>query len=213
LSSYHQTYLETDLRQLVELRNPESFEIFEQLFAQRACSLMNISELARDCGLAADTVRRFIGYFKQLFISWQARPFHVNPGKRMMKMSKYFFYDTGMLRSIIGDFKSHSGQMYENTILTEVKKILSFYGAEKNLYFARTSTGVEADGLLWSCNGKIPFFLEVKQAKNSHPKDIRQLKKYVSETDNSIGLLTYNGSECMRVEENIWAVPAPWLFS
>ena len=213
LGSYHQTYLETDLRQLVELRNSESFEIFEKMFALRAGNLMNISELGRDCGLAADTVRRFIGYYKQLFIAWQARPYHINPGKRMMKMSKYFFYDTGVLRSILGNFSGNSGQLFENTVLAEAKKILSFHGMEEKLYFARTATGVEADGLLWSFNGKITFFLEVKQTENIHPKDLRHLKKYVHESENSLGLLLYNGSQCKRLERYIWAIPAPWLFA
>jgi len=212
LNNYHQTYLETDLRQLVELRNPESFEVFEKMFALRTANLMNISELARDCGLAADTVRRFIGYFKQLFVAWQARPYHVNPGKRMMKMSKYFFYDTGVLRAISENFSDKSGLFYENTVLAEVKKILSFQGNVEKLYFARTATGVEADGLLWSLNGKTTFFLKVKQADKVHPKDIRHLKKYVHQAEQSLGLLIYNGRHCQRLEEHIWTVPAPWLF-
>ncbi|NOX81107.1 MAG: ATP-binding protein, partial [Deltaproteobacteria bacterium] len=212
LSSYHQTYLETDLRQLVELRNPESFEMFEKMFVQRVGSLMNISELARDCGLSADTIRRFIGYYRQLFIAWQAKPYHTNPGKRMMKMSKYYFYDTGLLRSVLGDFSTMSGSFFENTVLTEVNKILCFNGGRRKLYFSRTATGVEADGFLTSDNGKIPLFLEVKQAEKMRSQDIRHLKKYVTEAESGIGLLINNGSVLEQVDDRIWAVPASWLF-
>ncbi len=212
LSSYHQTYLETDLRQLVELRNPESFEMFEKMFVQRVGSLMNISELARDCGLSADTIRRFIGYYRQLFIAWQAKPYHTNPGKRMMKMSKYYFYDTGLLRSVLGDFSTMSGSFFENTVLTEVNKILCFNGGRRKLYFSRTATGVEADGFLTSDNGKIPLFLEVKQAEKMRSQDIRHLKKYVTEAESGIGLLINNGSVLEQVADRIWAVPASWLF-
>ncbi len=212
LSSYHQTYLETDLRQLVELRNPESFEIFEKMFAQRVGNLMNISELGRDCNLTADTIRRFIGYLHQLFISWQAKPYHTNPGKRMMKMSKYYFYDTGLLRSVLGDFVSISGQFFENTVLTELKKILCHNATRRKLYFSRTATGVEADGFLAPNNGDTPFFFEVKQSEKSRPQDIRHLGKYVAETKSSIGLLINNAPGIEKLADRIWAVPAAWLF-
>ena len=212
LSSYHQTYLETDLRQLVELRNPESFEMFEKMFVQRVGNLMNISELARDCGLSADTIRRFIGYYRQLFIAWQAKPYHTNLGKRMMKMSKYYFYDTGLLRSVLGDFSIMSGRFFENTVLTEVNKILGFNGGRRKLYFSRTATGVEADGFLTSYNGKIPLFLEVKQAEKMRRQNIKHLKKYVTEAGSGIGLLINNGSALEQVGDRIWAVPASWLF-
>ncbi len=212
LNNYHQTYLETDLRQLVDLRNTESFEIFEKLFAQRTGNLMNISELARDCGLSADSIRRFIGYYRQLFISWQARPYHANIGKRMIKMPKYYFYDTGLLRSIYGNFSAASGQFFENTVLAEIKKIFCFSVSTRELSFNRTSTGVETDAFFSSYNDLIPFFLEVKQAENFHIKDIRHLKKYVAAQNRAIGILINNGSGIKQLTEQIWAVPAFWLF-
>lgn len=212
LSNYHQTYLETDLRQLVELRKTASFEVFEKMFAQRVGNLMNISELGRDCTLSADTIRRFIGYYRQLFISWQARPFHANPGKRMMKMSKYYFYDTGLLRSVRSDFSPGSGQFFENTVLAEVKKILSFQPGEQKLYFSRTATGVEVDAFCSSFNGKVSLFMEIKQAEKTRKQDARHLKKYLSWTANGLGLLIHNGTGVEQLDNKIWAVPAGWLF-
>ena len=212
LNNYHQTYLETDLRQLVELRNTESFEIFEKLFAQRVGNLMNLSELARDCGLSVDTIRRFIGYYQQLFIGWRLQPYHANIGKRMMKMSKYYFHDTGVLRSVLNDFSLPSGQFFENTVLAEIKKIFSFIPAHQQLYFCRTATGIEADAYFTSQNGKIAFFIEVKETGNTHPRDIRHLKKYVAAQDTAIGLLINNGTSCQQLAERIWSVPTAWLF-
>ena len=211
LNSYHQTYLETDLRQLVELRNPESFEIFERLFVQRIGGLMNIAELGRDCGLSADTIRRFIGYYRQLFITWRAKPYHTNPGKRMMKMSKYYFYDTGLLRAIPGDFSTLSGHFFENTVLAEIKKILSFYQQRDKLYFARTSTGVEVDGCIPALKGDFFIFLEIKQSETHHNHHIRHLKKYIKTQENSIGILVNNSISINQLTEKIWSIPASWL--
>ncbi len=211
LSNYHQTYLETDLRQLVELRNVESFELFEQLFGQRVGNLMNLSELSRDCGLSVDTIRRFIGYYRQLFIGWRLKPYFVNAGKRMMKMSKYYLFDTGVLRSVLDDFSSSSGQFFENTVLAEIKKILAVRTGSNRLYFCRTATGVEVDGFLATDSDKISLFLEIKQAAQVQMKDIRHLKKYVRDQPDSLGLLIYNGGQIQQIEHRIWAVPAAWL--
>ena len=213
LAHYHQTYLETDLRQLVELRNTESFETFEQLFTLRVGNLMNISELARDCGLSADTIRRFIGYYRQLFIAWQAKPYHVNIGKRMMKMSKYYFYDTGMLRSVLGNFTAVTWQFFENTVLSEIQKILSFRGGQQKLYFARTASGVEVDGYLETETTATRLFLEIKQTDTVSRQDIRHLKKYTVAEPAGFGLLIYNGDRILNMDQRIRAVPAAWLLA
>jgi predicted AAA+ superfamily ATPase len=198
---------------LVELRNTESFETFEQLFALRVGNLMNISELARDCGLSADTIRRFIGYYRQLFIAWQAKPYHVNIGKRMMKMSKYYFYDTGMLRSVLGNFTAVTGQFFENTVLSEIQKILSFRGGQQKLYFARTATGVEVDGYLESATTTTRMFLEIKQADTVRRQDIKHLRKYTAAEPAGFGLLIYNGDQILNIDQRIWAIPSAWLLA
>ncbi|MEA3468994.1 MAG: AAA family ATPase [Thermodesulfobacteriota bacterium] len=213
LSSYHQTYLETDLRQLVELRNPETFETFEQLFSQRVGNLMNISELARDCGRSADTIKRFIGYYRQLFISWRAKPYFSNPGKRMMKMSKYYFYDSGLFRSLVNDFTTLSGQYFENTVLTEIRKNLHFSSNDKELYFARTATGVEVDGFIKTPVSKCNLFVEIKQTDRNKKQDIKHLKKYVADDAEGVGILVNNSSRIEKMDERIWSVPAVWLLS
>ncbi len=212
LNNYHQTYLETDLRQLVDLRNTESFEIFEKLFATRTGNLMNINELARDCGLSADTIRRFISYYKQLFVCWQLRPYSANLGKRMMKMSKYYFYDSGLLRAVLGDFSNDTGNIFENTVLAEMKKLLCARRAVQELNYCRTSTGVEADALVKSDNGRSSIFFEIKQSDHADKKAIRHLKKYVAANDDSIGILINNSADIMKLEDRIWMVPAAWMF-
>ena len=212
LSNYRQTYLETDLRQLVELRNPESFEIFEKMFTLRIGNLMNISELSRDCGLSNDSIRRYIGYYRQLFIAWQAKPYHANIGKRMIKMSKYFFYDTGLLRSILGDFSNNYGQFFENTVLSEIKKIFCLNASRQSLYFSRTATGIEADGFFTSHQSDVSFYLEIKQSDKTQIQDIKHLKKYIAAQDSSLGILVNNASSIELLADRIWAIPAALLF-
>lgn len=213
LKNYHQTYLDTDLRELVDLRNQESFERFEKIFSSRVAGLLNISEVARDCGLSADTIRRFLGYYQQLFVAWPCLPFHANLNKRMMKMPKWYFHDTGLLRSVAGDFRREVGMYFENTVLAELKKSISLHDPFANLSFSRTATGVESDAVFTNSIGNITFFIEVKLSSRNHPKDIRHLKKFVAESPDNIGIVINNSQSIKNITCNIWSVPAAWFFA
>ncbi len=212
LRSYHQTYLETDLRELVDLRSPESFERFEQLFVTRVGGLLNINELARDCALSADTIRRFLGYYRQLFVAWPLMPGHANIGKRMMKMPKWYFTDTGLVRSVANDFRPESGIFFENTVLAELYKELAIDGMERGLFFARSSTGVEADAVVSNQEGQLTFFMEIKMSRFANHADIRHLKKCVENTAEALGILINQTEKIEKMDHNIWSIPAHWFF-
>jgi predicted AAA+ superfamily ATPase len=213
LRDYHQTYLETDLREIVDLRTPESFERFEQLFAPRAGSLLNVSELARDCALSADTIRRFMRYYQQLFVAWPCRPFYKNIAKRMMKMPKWYFTDTGLLRSLLGDFRPENGTLFENTVLSEIRKIVYLKTLGDNVYFARTAAGIEVDALFTGSEQRTVLLCEVKQSQGATRAHIRHLKKFISDSPERIGLLVNMSHSIEKLEHRIWQVPAPQLLS
>ena len=213
LNSYHQTYLDMDLRELVDLRNPESFERFENIFTTRIGSLLNISELARDCSLSADTIRRFLNYYRQLFVAWSNLPFHKNIAKRMMKMPKWYFDDTGLLRSLINNFSAEDGTLFENCVLSELRKGIYQEKLRQDIYFARTSTGVEADAVFTNTNDNVTFYCEVKQSSLTHRTDIRHLKKFVSLSEDHIGLLLNMSGSIEKLEARIWNIPVHWLLS
>ena len=213
LNSYHQTYLDTDLRELVDLRNPESFERLEQLFVVRVGSLLNVSELARDCGLANDTIQRFLSYFRQLFVAWPNRPYHKNLGKRVMKMPRWYFTDTGLLRSLLNNFNAEDGRLFENTVLSELRKRVYLETLREEIYFMRTSTGVEADAVFRNAQGNLTFFCEVKLRSAIHRPDIRHLRKFIDLSTDHIGLLLNTTRTIEPLQERIWSVPVSWLLA
>ena len=213
LNSYHQTYLDTDLRELVDLRNPESFERFENIFITRIGSLLNVSEIARDCSLSADTIRRFLNYYRQLFVAWPNLPFHKNIAKRMMKMPKWYFDDTGLLRSLMNNFRVEDGGLFENCVLSELRKGIYQEMLRQDIYFARTSTGIEADAVFMNTKGNVTFYCEIKQSSVTHRHDIRHLRKFVSLSQDHLGLLLNMSDSIEKLEDRIWSVPAHWLLS
>jgi len=211
LDSYHQTYLDTDLRELVNLRNPDSFERFEQLFVSRIGSLFKLSELARDCAVSVNTIQRFTSYYRQLFVAWACRPFHSNLGKRVMKMPKWYFVDTGLLRSLLKNFRPEDGTLFENTVLSEIRKLLYQEALNEDVCFFRTSTGVESDAVISGRDGEVVFFCEVMQKAGAHRTDVRHLKKLVALSGEHIGLLINTADSVEKLDERIWQVPVHLL--
>jgi predicted AAA+ superfamily ATPase len=213
LNSYRQTYLDADLRELVDLRHPESFERFEPLFASRVGALLNLSELARDCGLSADTIRRFLHYYHQLFVAWPALPHHANLGKRMMKMPKWYFTDTGLLRAVLDNFRAGDGRLFENAVLAELRKRIYAETLREDLYFARTATGVEADAVFTNLQGDVVFYGEIKLSSTAHSADVRHLRKYAALAPNYVGLLLNTGPGIEKLDERLWSLPVTWLLA
>ena len=213
LNNYRQTYLDTDLREIVNLRNPESFELFEKLFATRIGSLMNISELARDCALSPDTIRRFMNYYRQLFVAWSSLPFFKNIGKRMKKMPKWYFIDIGILRSLMNNFRMEDGNCFENAVVSELRKGIYQRTLREDIYFARTSTGIEADAVFKNMERRLTFYCEIKQRDIPHSTDIRHLRKFISLDENNVGLLLNMSNAIEKLEERIWNIPVHWLLS
>ena len=121
--------------------------------------------------------------------------------------------DEGMAVWVLDNFSSEYGLFFENTILAEIRKILAVRTNGNCLYFSRTATGVEVDGLLTSDTGNFLLFLEIKQSDQAQSKAVRHLKKYVTAQPDSLGLLVYNGSRIQQMEKHIWAVPAAWLLA
>ncbi len=213
LDSYHQTYLDTDLRELVNLRDPDSFERFEQLFVSRIGSLFNLNELSRDCAVSANTIQRFTGYYRQLFVAWACRPFHKNLGKRVMKMPKWYFIDTGLLRSLLKNFRAEDGTLFENTVLSEIRKVLYQEAFNEEISFYRTSTGVEADAVIPGRDGNVVFFCEVKQKAGTHRTDVSHLRKLIALSGDHIGLLINTSDSVEKLDERIWQVPVHVLLA
>jgi len=151
-SNYYQTYIERDVRQLINLKDLSLFEKFMKLLAGRAGQLMDYSSLANDVGVAAKTIRHWLSILEASFVVYKLTPYFDNFGKRVVKSPKFYFIDTGLLAFLLGIEKPAQisrdpliGQMFENLIVIECLKARANQGQLPNLYFYRDSNGNEAD--------------------------------------------------------------------
>jgi predicted AAA+ superfamily ATPase len=167
LKNYTQTYLERDVRDLINIGDLESFRRFMGLCAGRVGQLLNLSSLASDCGITHTTAKRWLSVLETGFITTLLRPHYQNFNKRLVKSPKLYFLDTGLLCYLLRIrspedllLNASRGAIFENYVVAELLKRRLHAGHEPDLYFWRDSTGHELDIIIDLGNRLIP--IEVK---------------------------------------------------
>ena len=173
-SSYIQTYLERDVRSLRQVGDLISFQSFLRALAARTGQLLNLTDLARDLGVAVNTAKAWLSVLEATFQVIVLRPYHANVGKRLVKTPKVYFTDTGMLCYLAGlrdpDHAAAGplgGAIFETAVLLQIVKAFVNRGEEPQIHFWRTSAGVEVD-LVVETGGKL-IQIEVKLSATPRP--------------------------------------------
>jgi len=167
LRNYYQTYLERDVRDILNVGDLESFRRFVGLCAGRNGQLLNLSSLASDCGITHTTARRWLSVLEASFLVALLRPHHRNYSKRLIKSPKLYFLDTGLLCYLLrirdpGDLLVHSsrGAIFESFVVAEFLKRAYHNGKDPDIFFWRDAAGHEVDVIIDLGKKVIP--LEIK---------------------------------------------------
>jgi len=166
-SDYFRTYVERDVRTLVNIGDLAAFERFLKLCAGRIGQLLNISSLASDCGIAVDTARRWMSVLETSFIIFLLAPHHRNFHKRLIKSPKLYFHDTGLACVLLGirttgqiEANPLRGALFENHVVAEVMKAYWNHRRTPPVSFWRDRTGHEVDLVIEDGNFLYP--IEIK---------------------------------------------------
>jgi len=158
-SSYVSLYLERDVRDLRTIESLPKFQRFIQLCAGRAGQILNMSDLSGAIGVDIKTIDAWIGVLEASFIAYRLQPYATNLKKRLVKMPKIYFYDTGLLCYLLNIrtekelMVSHFyGNIFENLIIGELMKHQTNSGEQPRLYFIRDQYG-EADCIINTPSG------------------------------------------------------------
>lgn len=218
LSSFVQTYLERDVRNLRNIGDLTIFQSFLRALASRSAQLLNLSELARDVGVSVSTARDWLSILEATFQIFIIRPYFVNIGKRLVKSPKVYFMDTGLLCYLVGlRDKEHAaagpmgGAIFENLVAVELYKALIHRGEEPAMYFWRTAAGLEVDLILDSLGNLIP--IEVKLSATPRPEmasAITRFRKYFRKQALP-GYVVHPGNAVLPLGEGVIALPIQLL--
>lgn len=149
---YYNTYVERDLRDLLKVKNIMAFDKFMRFLAARIGSEFNASALARETGVSSVTIKEWLSLLMTSYIAFPLMPYSSNHSKRLTKMPKIYFYDTGLACFLLGIdnwemLKSNHmrGPLFENLAVCELLKKRYNDGKEPRLYFYRDKSGLEVD--------------------------------------------------------------------
>lgn len=180
---YVQTYVERDVRTLKNIADLGHFQLFLKLCAGRTGQLLNMSALANECGISHTTVKSWISLLEACYIVFLLRPYHQNFGKRLVKMPKLYFYDSGLAAYLLEiqspeQLRTHylKGALFESLVITELIKQRYNQGKQMNCSFWRDKTGNEVDCLIDLGDSQLP--LEIKAGRTVSPDFFKGLEYY-----------------------------------
>ncbi len=212
-SSYLQTYLQRDIRDIAKLGDESSFLRFLKACAARTGQLLNLSELARDADISPNTAKSWLSILQTSFQVYVLAPYHSNLTKRLIKRPKLYFLDTGLC-AYLAEWSSPetleagamSGAMLETYVFAEILKSWWHRGKSPQIYYYRNRDGQEIDFLL--VHDHLVYPVEVKKAaslKNDWLKSfmsLNQLKMKIGP-----GAVICLAKEIIPLDKNVSAVP------
>ncbi|MFA6998748.1 MAG: ATP-binding protein [Victivallaceae bacterium] len=189
-SSYYQTYVERDVRQLINVSNQHAFEVFVKLLAGRVGQIVSLNSMAGDVGVSSTTLGSWLSVLEASYIIFRLPCYFENFGKRQIKSPKIYFTDVGLAAYLLGIENANQvardplfGGLFENLVILEALKARYNLGKEPELYYFRDKQGFEIDLILNQGRRLLP--IEIKGGMTydfSFAKDLQRFCKLANNT-------------------------------
>lgn len=196
-SNYINLYLLREVKLLSNIGDTSSFKDFIKLLTIRVSKILNLSDLSRDLGVAVNTIKKWISLLEASYITFRINPYYKNLGKRIVKSPKIYFYDNGIITSMLNitNFEQFErgllkGELFENYIVSELMKKNINYEMNFSLYFYRTNNQDEID-LIVEKSGKVDL-IEIKSSLIFRPLFIKAFDKFKEKVNRKF--IVYRGS-------------------
>lgn len=205
---YVQTYLERDVRQMVNVKDLALFQQFLKLCAGRTGQIFNGHNLSNELGISYHTVSNWLSVLEASFVVFRLQPYFENFGKRIIKSPKIYFTDVGLATYLL-DITTVAqisrdplrGSLVENLVVSEFIKNRLNKGFEPSFYFYRDSNQNEVDMIFKDGNDLIP--IEIKTSQTFHPQFLKGLDYFKALTKERCkrGILIYSGEQEQRLHD------------
>ena len=201
-SNYFQSYVQRDISLLINVHNLNLFKNFVALCASRAGQLLNLNNIASECGIAFTTAKSWLSILESSYIIFLLQPYYENFAKRTIKSPKLYFYDTGLVAYLLGSRSKDQllkpalrGALFENLIISELQKENFHSNQLKDYWFWRDSNGHEIDLLRKSADGFDIF--EIKSIQTISYKLVEAMNYFDKISNGRVNskTLIYGGNE------------------
>ncbi len=215
---FRRTYLERDLSDLGRVADLDQFALAQNLLACRTAQVLSLSEIARDLGVAVNTVKRYVRFLEISYQVTLLRPLLPNVTTRLVKSPKLYWTDPGFARMLSERGGASPGAIFETAVVDEVVRWSSWQPEPPTIGFYRTQVGREIDLLIASNDAVLG--IEVKSSSKAHATDARALRETLPSLPLAglagsgwrLGLIVTQGREIRCIAEDIYEVPAVRLF-
>ena len=210
--NYIRTYIERDVRLIRNVTDLYTFERFLRLCAGRTGQLLNMNSLAVETGVDNKTIGAWLSVLEASFVVFRLQPYHKNYNKRIVKMPKLYFYDTGVASALLGienpaqlALHPFRGGLFENMIIVDFLKSRYNKGNPNNLYFWRDSLGTEIDLLVEKANSLLP--IEIKSGQTITDDYFKSMSAWLRISGMEKGWVIYAGDEKQVRSNGITVLP------
>ena len=214
-ANYVRTYVERDVNQLINIKDNSKFRLFLKLCAGRTGQLVNLSNLGNEVGVSHTTINEWLSILEISYIIFRLPPHFQNFSKRLVKSSKIYFYDVGLLCWLLGIKSGNElsvyplrGQIFENLIVADAYKYFFNIGEQPSLYFWRDNKGLEVDLLCERKNKLHP--IEIKSGAtilSNMFKNIKKWKELSGDLGGELRLIYGGNKQQQRTDIEIF----PWF--
>lgn len=211
-SNYIRTYVERDVRLIKNIVDIYAFERFLRLCAGRTGQLLNMNSLAIETGVDNKTIASWLSVLETSFIVFRLQPYHQNYNKRIVKMPKLYFYDTGLASALLGienkeqlSLHPFRGALFENMVVLEFLKNRFNHGKTNNLFFWRDNVGTEIDLLIENTKGLVP--IEIKSGQTITDAYFKSLTTWCKISGINTGYVIYAGNQTQKRSNGITVLP------
>ncbi len=197
--NYFRTYVERDLRQIINIKNLSLFERFIALLAGRIGQPVNFSALASEVGVSSVTIAGWMSILEASFVTFRLEPWFTNIAKRVTKSAKVYFVEPGLAAYLLGIETTEQlsrdplrGHLFENMVVADALKQRMNCGCDPKLYFYKTEKNFEIDLIVESGRKLRP--IEIKSAMTYHPDFTKNIRAFTAKVSNvSDATLVYDG--------------------
>jgi predicted AAA+ superfamily ATPase len=215
IRSYIQTYLERDVRQLINVKDIGLFNQFLGMCAARHSQVFNQAEFSRQLGISQPTAKAWANVLSASYITYLLRPFYRNFGKRITKTPKLYFIDPSLVCTLTRQPDANAalsgnmaGALFEGFVVSEALKCFAERGMKADLYYWRSHDGVETD-LIIQLGGKlIPVEIKLSATPTErHIRSLEKVKKIMGDNADSTGLLVCRVTDARPLPGGNQALP------
>jgi hypothetical protein len=206
--NYLRTYVERDVRMMVNIRNLAMFEKFLRLLAGRIGQLANLSQLSVEVGVSSTTLNEWLSILEASYVVYRLPPYFGNFAKRLVKTAKFYFTDVGLASHLLGISTAEQlardplrGNLFENLVIMDAVKWFKNRDDDAQFYFLRTQTGFEID-LLIATDGKLQP-VEIKSTSTCRDSLASNVRRFIREESLAKSpTLVYDG-ECYPERQGV----------